>query len=313
MGRYYFSKLLQAIITILLIVIVVFALLRFMPISGYFSKEQYREMTEAAKNAYLRKLGVLDPMLVQMKNFFLNLFRGELGTSITVYPQTPIAEILGDKIKYSVLLNVFSLFLSAGLGLPLGLAMAKSKGGLVDNLGTGYVVAIRSIPSIIILFFVQVGLSKVLNLPMLFYMNRPESWILPTISLSLGSIAGYAIWLRRYVVDEENRDYIKFARVKGLSQNYILTRHVFRNAIVPIAINLPSDILLLLSGSLITESLYSVPGMGGLLIKSIKELDNPLVQILVLLFSTLSVFGVFLGDIFVSFVDPRIKLTGETE
>ncbi len=313
MGRYYLSKLLQAFITITLIVLVVFALLRFMPVSGYFSKEEYRELSEAAKNAYLRKIGVLDPMLVQLKNFFVRLFNGDLGRSITVYPQAPIAEILGDKIKYSVMFNLFSLFVSAGIGLPLGVAMAKSKGGLVDNIGTGYVVLIRSIPSIIILFFVQVGLSKLFNLPMLFYMDDPSSWILPTISLSLGSIAGYAIWLRRYVVDEENRDYIKFARVKGLSQNYILTRHVFRNAIVPIAINFPSDILLLLSGSLITESLYSIPGMGGLLIKSIKQIDNPLVQVLVLLFSTLSVFGVFLGDIFVSFVDPRIKLTGESE
>ncbi len=88
-----------------------------------------------------------------------------------------------------------------------------------------------------------------------------------------------------------------------------MVRHVFRNAIVPIAINFPSDLLLLISGSLIIEGLYSIPGMGGLLIKSIQALDNNLVQILVLMFSTLSVFGVFLGDIFVSFVDPRIKLT----
>ena len=107
--------------------------------------------------------------------------------------------------------------------------------------------------------------------------------------------------------------YIKFARAKGLSQNYIMVRHVFRNAIVPIAINFPSDILLLISGGLITESLYSVPGMGGLLIQSIRALDNNLVQVLVLIFSTLSVFGVFLGDIFVSFVDPRIKLTADPQ
>ena len=146
---------------------------------------------------------------------------------------------------------------------------------------------------------------------MMFYMEQPLSWILPVLSLSLSSIAGTAIWLRRYIVDEENRDYIKFARAKGLSQNYIMVRHVFRNAIVPIAINFPSEILLLISGGLITESLYSVPGMGGLLIQSIRSLDNNLVQVLVLIFSTLSVFGVFLGDIFVSFVDPRIKLTAD--
>ena len=313
MGRYYLSKLGQALVTIVLVVLVVFTLLRFMPTTGYFSKEEYKEMTETERNAYLRSIGVLDPTLVQLKNFVVKLFHGDLGRSITVYPKSPITEVLGDKIKYTVLLNVFSLILSYAAGLSLGVAMARYKGRLVDHLGTAYVIAIRSITSIIILFFVQVGLSKLLDLPMMFYMDQPLSWILPVISLSLSSIAGTAIWLRRYIVDEENRDYIKFARAKGLSQNYIMVRHVFRNAIVPIAINFPSDILLLISGGLITESLYSVPGMGGLLIQSIRALDNNLVQVLVLIFSTLSVFGVFLGDIFVSFVDPRIKLTADPQ
>ena len=313
MGRYYLSKLGQALVTIVLVVLVVFTLLRFMPTTGYFTKEEYKEMTETERNAYLRSIGVLDPTLVQLKNFVVKLFHGDLGRSITVYPKSPITEVLGDKIKYTVLLNVFSLILSYAAGLSLGVAMARYKGRLVDHLGTAYVIAIRSIPSIIILFFVQVGLSKLLDLPMMFYMDQPLSWILPVISLSLSSIAGTAIWLRRYIVDEENRDYIKFARAKGLSQNYIMVRHVFRNAIVPIAINFPSDILLLISGGLITESLYSVPGMGGLLIQSIRALDNNLVQVLVLIFSTLSVFGVFLGDIFVSFVDPRIKLTADPQ
>lgn len=313
MGRYYLSKLGQALVTIVLVVLVVFTLLRFMPTTGYFSKEEYKEMTQTERNAYLRSIGVLDPTPVQLKNFVVKLFHGDLGRSITVYPKSPITEVLGDKIKYTVLLNVFSLILSYAAGLSLGVAMARYKGRLVDHLGTAYVIAIRSIPSIIILFFVQVGLSKLLDLPMMFYMDQPLSWILPVISLSLSSIAGTAIWLRRYIVDEENRDYIKFAWAKGLSQNYIMVRHVFRNAIVPIAINFPSDILLLISGGLITESLYSVPGMGGLLIQSIRALDNNLVQVLVLIFSTLSVFGVFLGDIFVSFVDPRIKLTADPQ
>lgn len=313
MGRYYLSKLGQALVTIVLVVLVVFTLLRFMPTTGYFSKEEYKEMTETERNAYLRSIGVLDPTLIQLKNFVVKLFQGDLGRSITVYPKSPITEVLADKVKYTVLLNLFSLVLSYAAGLSLGVAMARYKGRLVDHLGTAYVIAIRSIPSIIILFFVQVGLSKLLNLPMMFYMDQPLSWILPVISLSLSSIAGTAIWLRRYIVDEENRDYIKFARAKGLSQSYIMVRHVFRNAIVPIAINFPSDILLLISGGLITESLYSVPGMGGLLIQSIRALDNNLVQVLVLIFSTLSVFGVFLGDIFVSFVDPRIKLTADPQ
>jgi len=309
--RYYLSKLGQALVTVSLVVLVVFALLRFMPTAGYFSKEEYREMSDVAKNAYLRSIGVLDPTLVQLKNFLVKLFHGDLGRSITLYPKSHIKDILGDKIKYSVMVNAFSLIVSTAIGFPLGIAMARNKDGVVDNAGTAYVVAMRSIPGIIVHFFVQVTLSKALNLPMLFYIEQPLSWILPTVSLSLGAIAGNATWLRRYIVDEENKDYIKFARVKGFSQNYIMVHHVFRNAIVPIAINFPSQILMLVSGSLVVEGLYAIPGMGGLLIRSIQALDNNLVQILVLMFSTLSVVGVFLGDIFVSFVDPRIKLTNK--
>lgn len=310
MTRYLLSKLGQAIVTIVLVLLVVFALLRFMPTSGYFTKEQWKEMNDSEKNAYLQSIGALDPLPVQLKDFVVNLFHGDLGRSTTMYPNAQIKDVLGDKIGYSILVNAFSWFISAAVGLPLGLAMAKHKGGLMDSLGTVYVVIIRAIPSIIIHFFIQVYFSKWLNLPMLFYLDQPSSWLLPILSMSLGSVAGYAIWLRRYIVDEENKDYIKFARVKGLPQNFIMWRHVFRNAIVPIAINVPSDFLLLLSGSLVIESLYSIPGTGGLLIKSIQAMDNNLVQVLVLLYGALAVFGVFLGDILVSFVDPRIKLTG---
>jgi oligopeptide transport system permease protein len=313
MTRYLLSKLGQAIVTVALVMLVVFTLLRFMPTSGYFDKEQWKDMTDQEKTNYLKSIGVLDPMPVQLKNFVVNLFHGDLGTSITLYPRTPIANVLSDKIGYSILLNLISWFVSAFIGVPLGIAMAKSRGGLADRLGTVYVVIIRAIPSIIIHFFIQIFLSKWFNLPLLFYMDQPVSWILPTVSMSIGSIAGYGVWLRRYIVDEENRDYIKFARVKGLPQNYIMWRHVFRNAIVPIAINIPSDFLLLLSGSLIIERLYSIPGTGGLLIKSVTGMDNPLVQVLVLLYGTLSVTGVFLGDILVSFIDPRIKLVDSND
>jgi len=313
MARYLLSKLGQAIVTVILVMLVVFTLLRFMPTAGYFSKEQWKDMTQAEKTAYLRSKGVLDPLPVQIKNFVVNLFHGDLGRSITLYPNSPIAGILGSKIKYSILLNMISWFVSAFIGLPLGVAMAKGKGGLPDKLGTLYVVIIRAVPSIIIHFLIQVYFSKWLNLPMLFYLDRPVSWILPVISMSIGSIAGYGVWLRRYIVDEENKDYIKFARVKGLPQNFIMWRHVFRNAIVPIAINVPSDFLLMLSGSLVIESMYSIPGTGGLLIKAIKAMDNPMVQMLVLLYGALSVLGVFLGDIVVSFVDPRIKLVDSND
>ena len=143
--------------------------------------------------------------------------------------------------------------------------------------------------------------------------DRPASWILPTVSLSLGSVAWYALWLRRFMVDELNQDYVKFAQVKGLSRSAVNRRHIFRNAIIPLVIYLPSDFLLIISGSLVIETLYSIPGTGGLLTTAIKNQDNNLVQILVLMYAVASVVGVFLGDLLIAFVDPRIKLTQKEE
>lgn len=148
-------------------------------------------------------------------------------------------------------------------------------------------------------------------MPLVYYKERPESWILPVICLSLGSIAWYALWLRRFMVDEENKDYVKFAQVKGLSKKAVLKKHVFRNAIIPLAIYLPSDLLFIISGSLVIENLYAIPGTGGLLTTAIKNQDNNLVQVLVLMYAVLSVLGVFLGDLLIAWVDPRIELTEE--
>jgi len=309
MRKYILKRSLQSCVTICLVIFVVFMMLRMMPTSGYFTRDDYMNMTEAMRTVYLKNLGVLDPPLIQFKNFIFKLLQGDLGRSITVYPKLSIATILKEKIGFSAAFGFASQIISITVGMSMGIFMARYKDKFADNLGTGYAVIVRAVPSIIYLFLIQVWVSKVFGLPMLFYENRPSSWILPIISLSLSSIAWYAIWLRRFMVDEENRDYIKFAKVKGFSQKYIMKNHILRNALVPIAIGMPSDFLLIISGSLIIENLYAIPGMGGLLINAIKQLDNNVVQILVLIYSSLSVIGVFLGDLLVVLVDPRIRLS----
>lgn len=313
MKKYIIKRTLQSFVTICLVIFVVFMMLRMMPTSGYFTRDDYLNMSEAMRTVYLKNLGVLDPPLVQFKNFVMKLLQGDLGRSITVYPKLEITTILKEKVGYSAAFGLVSMIISITVGMSMGVMMARYKDKLVDNIGTAYAVLVRSIPSLIYLFLFQVWVSKIFGLPMLFYKNRPESWILPAISLSLSSIAWYAIWLRRFMVDEENKEYIKFAKVKGFSKKYIMKNHVLRNALVPIAIGIPSDFLLIISGSLIIENLYSIPGMGGLLINAIKQMDNNLVQILVLIYSSLSVIGVFLGDLLVVLVDPRIRLSESEE
>jgi len=309
--KYILKRLMHSLATIAIVFVVVFMLLRFMPTNGYFPRDMLNSLDEGTKQAYLRSVGLLDPPLIQLKNFTIALFRGDLGRSITVYPKVPIATILKEKIPISARLGFASLIFGLTAGLLLGMFMVRYKDKLGDHVGTVYVIAVRAIPSLIYLFLIQVWVSKLLHLPLVYYDDRPLSWLLPTICLSLGSIAWYAIWLRRFMVDEENRDYVKFAKVKGLPKKIILRRHVFKNAIIPIAIYLPSDFLFIISGSLIIESLFSIPGTGGLLTTAIKKQDNNLVQVIVLMYAVLSVLGVFLGDLLAAFVDPRIRLTDE--
>ena len=126
--------------------------------------------------------------------------------------------------------------------------------------------------------------------------------------MSLGSIAYYAMWLRRYMVDEMNKDYVRLARAKGVDNRKITMRHVFRNAFVPMIQYIPTSLLYTVSGSIYIESLYSIPGMGGLLVDVISKQDNPMVQALVMIYSCIGIVGMILGDILMAVIDPRISL-----
>jgi oligopeptide transport system permease protein len=143
---------------------------------------------------------------------------------------------------------------------------------------------------------------------MLYDSEMPVTWILPVVCLALPSIASYGMWMRRYMVDQMNQDYVKLAKAKGVSERKIMTSHIFRNAVVPMVQTIPGSLLLTIMGSLYVESIYSVPGMGGLLINVIQRQDNTMVQALVLIFASLGIIGLFLGDLMMIIVDPRISL-----
>ena len=145
-------------------------------------------------------------------------------------------------------------------------------------------------------------------MPMRYAAKDPVSWILPLVSMSLGGIAGYALWVRRYMVDELNKDYIKLARAKGLPYKNIMYKHVLRNAFVPMVQYLPVSFLMTIGGSLLVEELYAIPGMGNLLIQAVTKQDNNLVQILILIYSTIGIVGVFIGDLLMMVIDPRISI-----
>ncbi|MCM0648357.1 ABC transporter permease [Clostridium swellfunianum] len=308
MLKYTFKRLGQSLITLFIVVSLVFLFMRLMPEEGYFG-QGYEKLDLVQREAILTSLGLRDPWYKQLGDFYKNLVKGNLGTSITYRPNVPVAEIIKPKLAYSVYFGLGSLGISLAAGIGLGVLMARSKNKFWDKIGNAYVVFINAVPAAVYYLFLQLYVTDILKLPILFDKNNPASWILPVISMSLGSTAGYAMWMRRYMVDEINKDYIKLARAKGLNNKTIMVKHVLRNAFVPMAQYLPASILYTIAGSIYIESLYSIPGMGGLLVDTIQRQDNPLVQALVLIFSSVGIVGLFLGDILMALFDPRIKLT----
>lgn len=307
MLRYSLRRLGQSVVTVFIVITLVFLLMRLLPIEGYFP-DNYDKTTPEVRQTVLKSLGLTDPWYVQLANFYGALLRGDLGKSIVIRQNVPVAEILAAKVPYSFRFGLAAIILSLVGGLTMGITQAREKGKLWDRLWSGYIVFINAVPSVVYLLFIQLYVTDLLDMPMLFDRSRPVTWILPAISMSLGSMAGYALWMRRYMVDELNKDYIKLARAKGMSNKAVMVKHVMRNAFVPLAQYLPSSVLLTISGSIYIESLYSIPGMGGLLVDAIQRQDNGLVQALVLIFSTLGIVGLFLGDVLMAIIDPRIKL-----
>ena len=305
--KYSLKRLGKSVITLFIVVSIVFLFMRLMPEEGYFG-QGYEKLELVQREAILTNLGLNDPWYIQLEHFYKGLAKGDLGTSITYRPQVAVSEIISSKILYSLYFGLGALVISLIAGISSGILMARSKNKFWDKLGNGYIVFINAVPAAVYYLFVQLYATDIFNLPILFNKSDPLSFILPVLSMSLGPTAGYAMWMRRYMVDELNKDYIKLARAKGLSNKAIMKKHVLRNAFVPMAQYLPASILYTIVGSIYIESLYSIPGMGGLLVDTIQRQDNPVVQALVLIYASVGIIGLFLGDMLMAGFDPRINL-----
>ena len=219
MAKYIGKRLLRSLLTLFIIITIVFSLLRLMPIEGYF--ENFEKLSSAQINVGLRQLGLKDPVPVQMMNFWKGVMKGDWGVSHKYRVGTPVLDIIAEKIPVSLKMGLAALGIALLLGLPLGILMAHStrtRFKIGDKLGTVFVVIIEGIPAAIYHLLIQFYGSKLPGgFDMFFRAERPVTWILPIFSLALGNIAYYAMWLRRYMVDENNKDYVKLARAKGVS------------------------------------------------------------------------------------------------
>lgn len=310
MLKYTVKRLLQSMITVLLVVSVVFLLFCMLPTDYYFTEEELMKFTEEQKEDKLQAAGLLDPPLVQLGRYLKNIVtKLDLGVSRRVQANQPVTTIIGKKFGVSMKLGLISLGISLILGVSLGVLQARYKDGFFDHIGTGYTVFVNAVPHLVTYSLILAFGARILKLPSMYSVRNPgPSSILPIVCLSVGSTAGYMLWIRRYMVDELNKDYIRLARLKGLSTRKVMYRHVLKNAFVPLAQYLPYSILLTVGGSLLVERFFSVPGMGPLLTDAIARYDVNLSLAIVLLYATMGILGLFLGDVLMTIIDPRIRL-----
>ena len=215
-----------------------------------------------------------------------------------------------SKMGYSFVIGIIATILAYLVALPLGVLMALKKDKLVDKLGTFYIVFIMAVPSLGYIFIFR-AIGNKLGLPTTFNMENPTTlmYVLPIISLALPSIANQMKWLRRYMIDQMNSDYVKFARSGGLSEGEIFTKHILKNAIIPVVHGIPAAVLFSMTGAIITERVYLVPGIGNVLTTAINAYDNGVIVGVTLFYAVISVTAVILGDVLMSMMDPRISFT----
>ncbi len=243
--------------------------------------------------------GSLEQGTMVTKNCFVDDY-----TSVTTYKDSL------SKVGFSFIIGIISVLAAYLLAIPLGTLMALKKDKLIDKLGTVYIVFIIAVPSLAYIFLFK-AIGGAAGLPTRFDLQN-QTWlmyILPIVSLALPSVASLMKWLRRYMIDQMNSDYVKFARSGGLSEGEIFSKHILKNAIIPIVHGIPGSVLGALVGAIITERVYVVPGAGNLLTEAINKYDNGVIVGVTLFYALLSIVSIILGDILMSLVDPRISFT----
>ena len=234
------------------------------------------------------------------------------GKFVDDYTNVSANRVSMSRMGFSFLIGIISTVFVYILGLPLGVLMARYKEGLLDKIGTVYIMFISAVPSLAYIFMFK-GLGRAIGLPVTFDMDNTVKlmYVLPIVSLMLPSVASMMKWMRRYMIDQMNSDYVKFARSTGMSETGIFFKHVMKISAIPIVQGIPGSLLFAMTGALITERVYLVPGAGGLLIDAINQYDNAVIVGVAMFYAILSVLSLILGDVLMATVDPRISFTSK--
>ena len=219
--------------------------------------------------------------------------------------------MIGNSARISILGTILAYIISTFLAVYL----SRHAGGKIDRFGLIFITALIALPSLAIIYTDRF-LGSLVGLPGAFTTlgaGNPMTYVMPTLIIALISTPPLTMWTRRYMVDQQSADYIKFARAKGLSEKEISRKHIFKNAAIPVVNGIPAAIVASIANATMTETIFLIPGLGKMLPDSISANNSPMVVGITFILTTLAVFAVLLGDIIMQIIDPRIQFATKSK
>ena len=304
MGRYFVRRILETIPLMLIISIFVFMFIHLLP--GDPAKTLAGvEATVEEVEAIREEWGLNDPLIVQYGNYMKDLLRGDMGRSLK--SSTPVTELILSRFQYTIQLVLAGVLWAPALGIFIGVMCAIKRGKAFDLGGMLFAIAGLSAPGFWVgLMLIQVFAVNLGWLPS----GGLDSWrslILPSVVMGLGIMATLARYSRSSMLETLREDYVRTARAKGQKESIVMFRHAFKNSLIQVVTILGLQIGGLLSGSVITETIFSIPGMGRLLVDSIAYRDYPAIQGLLMIFSLQYVLINLFVDLLYGVINPKIR------
>jgi peptide/nickel transport system permease protein len=306
MLRYLAGRLLQTLVSMLVVVSIVFVLTRMSgnPIHLLLDVNA----TERDQEILTRHLGLDKPLFVQYAIYVRNIAAGDFGNSVLT--RRPVLEHLWERLPATIELGLFAMLLSVLIGVPLGMYSAVRRGGVLDTAARTFAVLGQSMPAfwlglmLILLFGVVLGVLPAGG------RGDFQHLILPAFTLGYFTSAAILRLTRSSMLEVLGSDYIKFARLKGLHEQVVLWKHGLKNALLPVITFAVLLFVQFLGGAVVTETVFAWPGLGRLILESVTTRDYPIVQAGVLVLSSLYLLGNLGVDLLYSYLNPRIRRAG---
>ena len=302
MGKYIAKRILYTIPVLLGIILLIFFMLNVVP-GDPVAVMMKEHLKEEAIEKLRQSMHLDDPFFVRYFRYVWDALRGDLGMSWKL--SRPVTKLIATAFPYTVRLAVSAALFSWIMGIPVGIISAVKKNTIIDHLSMGLSLFGVSMPVFWIALILQNTFKQVLPVS---GANSWQCYILPTIVLGWSSAARIARLTRSNLLEVLQNDYIRTARSKGLSPLAVINRHALKNALIPVVTVMAIQISSLLSGAVITESVFAIPGVGSLAVAAINNRDMPLLQGTVIFTALLIIAGNLVADILYSVIDPRIRV-----